>query len=326
MKFGVRLPNSGSFANSENIQALASSAEDMGYHSVWVHDHIIWNKEQAKTHPTVGAPVKNQSHNNFFESITTLAYVAGMCKNTYVGLAAVILPLRNPIILAKQLANIQILSNSRLLVGVVPGAPRITEKEFEALRVDYHQRGKIMDEYLRVMKVIWSRNPASFNGVYVSFNDIEVMPKPDKIPLLIGGGEKGLSERALRRVIEHGDGWIPAYLTPEELTLGIQKIREGLKKSDRLINPLIVHEMFVCIDNSYERAINLVKNNFGSIFGNVEEGERRSLVGEPDRMIARLEQYEEAGVDITELKFLSPDFNTMRDMVIRFAKDVAPSF
>jgi len=327
MNFGVRLPNSGPLAYAHNILNIARQAEEQGFHSVWVHDHIIWGTKQVTTHPTVGTHI-NHTNTNFFESITTLAMLSGVCQDINLGVAAIILPLRNPLILAKQLANIDVLSGSRLFVGVVPGAPVITLPEFDALKVDYHQRGRITDEYIQVLKKIWSENPSSFNGDYISFKDVEIMPKPLKgsIPILVGGGEKGLSEKALRRAIKWGDGWIPAYLTPEELRLGIKIISEGFVNRNRDGKPIVVHEMFICMADNREKALAMCRKNLERTFGNIEIGEMRSLIGTTETIISKLEQYCETGVDIVELKFLSPDIQSMSQMIERFAEEVAPSF
>jgi probable F420-dependent oxidoreductase len=327
MKFGVRLPNSGPFAHPTRILELAHESEELGYHSVWVHDHILWGKGQASTHPTVGVSA-NGPNNNFFESLTTLAFLAGECKRIKFGIAAIILPIRNPVVLAKQLANIDVLSDSRLVVGVVPGAPKITLPEFEAINVDYHKRGKISDEYISVMKTIWSKNPASFDGEFVKFKDIEVLPKPKAgtIPVIIGGGEKAISEKALTRVVEHGDGWLPAYLKPEELKDGIDQIRRGFEERKRKTRPLIVHEMFVCLDSDEGRARRTVEKNFEKTFGSVQDGLDRSLIGSSDSVVSKLKDYARVGVDVTELKFVSPNFESMAQMVRSFAEEIAPSF
>jgi probable F420-dependent oxidoreductase len=302
-------------------------SEELGYHSVWVHDHILWGKGQASMHPTVGAS-STGPNSNFFESLTTLAFLAGECKIVKFGIAAIILPIRNPIVLAKQLANIDVLSDSRVIVGVVPGAPNITLPEFDAMSVDYHRRGEITDEYIGVMKVIWSKNPASFEGKFIKFKDIEILPKPNKgtIPIIVGGGEKGISERALKRVVEYGDGWLPAYLKPEELKDGINQIRKGFEARKKSADPLIVHEMFVCLDPDRERALRTVEKNFEKTFGSLQEGVDRSLIGDSDSIISKLKSYKALGVDITELKFVSLDFQKMLQMVRIFAERIASSF
>ncbi len=135
MKFGIRLPNSGPLATRKNIVEVADSAERLGFESVWVHDHILWGTEQHRTHLSAGsAEALDESQKpNFYESITTLSYIAGRTSNVKLGIAVLVLPLRNPLVVAKQLANVDVLSEGRLIVGVAPGAPSITRHEFEAV-------------------------------------------------------------------------------------------------------------------------------------------------------------------------------------------------
>src|SRR5579872_1038919 len=220
MQFGVRLPNSGPFANRSNIVEVARSAEALGFHSIWVHDHILWGSEQHRTHLSAGsAEALNQAQRpNFFESITTLSYLAGMTKRVKLGIAVLVLPLRNPLVVAKELANLDVLSEGRLLVGVAPGAPKITKPEFDAVGAVYEERGRITDDYLVAIRKLWNEEYPTKEGKYSHFKEVQMFPKPAQknLKILVGGGERGISERALRRVVEFGDGWIPAYLTPEE--------------------------------------------------------------------------------------------------------------
>ena len=327
--FGVRLPNSGPLANEKNIVDTAKKAEELGFHSVWVHDHILWSVKEHQTHLSAGAvdALKHTQEPNFFESITTLTYIAGRFQRINLGIAVIVLPLRNPIVLAKQLANLDVLSHGRISVGVAPGAPNITIPEFEAVGVSYHERGKITDEYILAMKSIWRQRNASFSGRYVNFSNIQMFPKPsDNLKILIGGGERGISERALRRVIECGDGWIPAYLTPEEIAEGIFRIKDGLSKSGRNSNTvMVVHEMFTALAQE-SNELGWVGPTLNRNFGNIQEAQRRSLVGSPTEIIKKLEAYEGAGVNITELKFMYPDMDSFFRMLELFSKQVMSCF
>ncbi|MGI0081644.1 MAG: LLM class flavin-dependent oxidoreductase, partial [Nitrososphaerales archaeon] len=180
MKFGVRLPNSGPLANRANMIQVALEAELLGFHSIWVHDHILWGSEQHRTHLSAGsAEALDESQKpNFYESITTLSYLASMTKKVKLGMAVLVLPLRNPVVAAKQLANLDILSEGRLIVGVAPGAPNITKSEFAAVGVSYEERGKVTDEYMAAIRKIWSENLPSFSGKYTNFNEVQIFPKP----------------------------------------------------------------------------------------------------------------------------------------------------
>lgn len=331
MKFGVRLPNSGPLANRTNIVQVAEEAEWLGFHSVWVHDHVLWETEQHRTHLSAGsAEALNESQRpNFYESITTLSYLAGRTKNIKLGIAVLVLPLRNPVVVAKQLANLDVLSEGRLIIGVAPGAPNITKSEFEAIGAPYEERGKITDEYIAAIRKIWSENLPSFAGRYSNFTEIQMFPKPTQkhLPILVGGGERGISPRALRRVVELGDGWIPAYLTPEEVRDGISKMRRSASNLGK--NPedyIVAHEMFILVDRDSTKAIQSASKSLSSSFTSVEEGLKRSLVGDPDELAKKLKLYESAGVNLTELKFVYPNIQALLDMMKLFKDEVMPSF
>jgi probable F420-dependent oxidoreductase len=328
VKFGVRLPNSGPLANRQNILAVADEAERLGFHSVWVHDHILWGTEQHRTHLSAGAAeaLAESQKPNFYESVTTLSYLAGRTSKVKLGVAVLVLPLRNPVVLAKQLANLDVMSEGRLMIGVAPGAPNITKHEFEAVGNSYEERGKITDEYIASMKKIWSENLPSFTGNYVNFDQIQLFPKPlqRNLKILIGGGERGISPRALRRVVELGDGWVPAYLTSDEISEGVSKIRKEL--SQRNNDLTVVHEMFTNLDKDSSQSKRMAARSLSTNFVSVEEGEKRSLIGNPSEFVQKLEAYQKAGVDITELKFIYADVPALLQMMQLFATEVLPSF
>ncbi len=129
VEFGIRLPVGGPLANTSDIARAARRADALGYDAVWVHDFIVWTHMQDKTHVSCGATelVKEDTPPNFYESLTNLAYLAGITERVKLGVAVLCLPYRNPILAAKQLANIDLLSNGRLLLGVGPG-PSETRK------------------------------------------------------------------------------------------------------------------------------------------------------------------------------------------------------
>lgn len=331
MKFGIRLPNSGPLATAENITRVAEEAEKLGFDSVWVHDHILWGTEQHQTHLSAGSAeaLSEAQRPNFYESITTLSYIAGKTSKVKLGVAVLVLPLRNPLVAAKQLANVDVLSGGRLIVGVAPGAPKITVHEFDAVGVDYEKRGKITDEYIAVLKKLWTVNLPSYSGEFVNFKDAQMFPKPSRrgLKILVGGGERGISPRALRRVVDLGDGWIPAYLTPEEIQVGVVKIEEGFRSRGRSLEDItIVHEMFTAIEKSEDAAKSSASMSLSTNFVSVEEGLKRSLVGSPAGIKSKLERYSFAGVDVTELKFVYSDIPSLLKMMNLFAKDVLPSF
>jgi len=332
VEFGVRLPNSGPLAATDSILKSAEIAEQLGYNSVWVHDHITWGTEQHRGHLSSGSAEALNSAQlpNFYECLTTLATIAGRTKTVKLGIAVVILPLRNPVVFAKQTSVIDVLSGGRLLVGVAPGAPKITEKEFEAVGVDYHKRGKITDDYIQAVRKLWTDPLPTYKGKFISFNEVQMFPKPIQKPhppILIGGGERGLSDIALNRVVNGGNGWIPAYLTDVELEKGVKQLYEGVRKAGRSAEKFIVGlEMFTGLAQSDDSAKSSFSATLTKNFVSVEEGVRRSLVGTAETITKRMEGYANAGLDYVELKFMYSTIPEFHRSMETFAKDVLPSF
>lgn len=291
----------------------------------------MWGTEEHRAHLSSGSAEALQTSQlpNFYESLTTLATLAGRTDHVKLGVAVVVLPLRNPVVFAKQASVIDVLSKGRLVLGVAAGAPRITEKEFEAVGVDYHRRGRILDDYLKALKQLWSAPLSTYHGTFVSFNNVQMFPKPlqkPHPPILIGGGERGLSEVALNRVLTLGDGWIPAYLTEAELEEG-RKLLESGKAVRRGEDKFIVGlEMFTGLVQSEDAARRTYSGTLLKNFSSVDEGLRRSLVGSSKAIVQRLEAYASAGLDYVELKFMYATVPELHDMMNEFARDVVPSF
>src|SRR5207302_1351628 len=192
MRFGVALPQYGP-ATAEGLTTAARQAEDLGFDDVWVADHIA---------VPVGAPYPPSF---LLEALATLSFAAAVTTRIGLGTSVLVLPLRQPVVAAKQVATLDVLSGGRLTLGLGAGWLR---EEFEACNVEYRKRGDLMDEAIAVLRACWASAPTSFTGPTVSFTDMKVQPLPGRhIPMWIGG----VSERALRRAVEHGDGWTGAF-------------------------------------------------------------------------------------------------------------------
>jgi probable F420-dependent oxidoreductase len=319
-------------AAADSILFSAKLAEKLNYDSVWVHDHIVWGTEQHSGHLSSGSAeaLSPSQQPNFYESLTTISTIAGCTERVKLGVAVVVLPLRNPVVFAKQTSIIDVLSGGRLIVGVAPGAPKITEKEFEAIGVDYHKRGKITDDYIRAVKKLWTEPLATYEGRFVSFRDVQMFPKPlqkPHPPILIAGGERGLSEIAIKRAAELGSGWIPAYLTKTELEQGRKQLERKMKEVGRGGEKLMVGlEMFTGIDQSDDAAEKAYSATLMKNFDSVEEGTKRSLVGSSRTIAKRLEAYERVGLDFVELKFMYSTIQQFHELMTKFAEDILPSF
>ena len=206
MRFGIALPQYGP-ATAEGLTAAARQAEDLGFDDVWVADHVA---------VPVGAPYPPSF---LLESLATLSFAAAVTRRVGLGTSVLVLPLRQPVLVAKQLATVDVLSGGRLTLGIGAGW---LEEEFEACNVCYHKRGDLMDEAIGVLRACWGSAPASFSGPTVSFSDMKVQPLPGRaIPLWVGG----VSERALRRAVQEGDGWQGAFQTVDSIAAVVKRLR-----------------------------------------------------------------------------------------------------
>jgi probable F420-dependent oxidoreductase len=189
--FGVILPNYGESASPQRIREVATAAETLGFDSIWATEHIIVGPEAVDPYGRV------------YEPLSTLAWAAGWTERIGLGTSIVILPLHNPMHLAKQVATLQELSVGRFTLGVGIGWHR---DEFEFMGIEFERRGARADEAIRVMRAIWS-GERRFDGRWWSFDDATAEPRPSPPPEIWVGGS---SERAIRRALELGDVWHPS--------------------------------------------------------------------------------------------------------------------
>jgi len=197
--FGIRVPNSGPLASPESIVQIAREAESLGYDSIWVHDHLTWTEEIHRTHISSGSDdSKTGDSPDFYEAMTTLAYLAGLVRSLRLGIACLVVPCRNPLFAAKQIASLNVFCDGRLDIGLGIGSPStLKSREYEVLGVNRKLRGKIADDHIRAMKTIWTSQPSTYEGKFVAFKDAEICPKPlqkPHPPLWIGGWTEARSK------------------------------------------------------------------------------------------------------------------------------------
>jgi probable F420-dependent oxidoreductase len=188
---GVILPNFGAGSTPEAIGRSAAAAEELGFDSIWTTEHII-----------VG-PEGRDPYGRVYDSLVTLGWLAGLTDRIGLGTSIVLVPLHNPMQLAKQVATVQELSGGRLRLGVGVGWHR---DEYDFMGVPFEGRGARADEAIRLMRALWS-GERSFEGRFWSFRDATAEPRPERQPELWVGGS---SPRAIRRARELGDVWHPS--------------------------------------------------------------------------------------------------------------------
>jgi probable F420-dependent oxidoreductase len=316
---GIRLPNSGPLAAPAPIHELALLAEALGFDAVWVHDHLAWPTHR-RTHFAAGSieAVRDQRP-DFFESLSVLAYVAGATRRIRVGVAGLVLPWRDPRVLAKQLATVHAMSGGRLIAGAAIGR---FEDEFLVQGVPFRRRGRITDEYLACLAAILGPSPVTaFDGEGVRFSGAEYFPKPRDLALWICG----MSAQAHRRVVRFGRGWLPGAMTPEEYRVGAAALATALGAAGR--SPAEVEwglEIFTAIAPTDADAQAIARRSLEHQWGDAARGARRALVGSPATIVQRMQEYRAAGVTHFEIKFICHDVDMMRGMIQAYADAVVP--
>jgi len=210
MKFGVHLPQSGPAASANAVCRIAQHAESVGFADVWVSDHLALPQ---------GAPYPPSSY--ILDPIVSLTWAAATTDRIGLGTSVLVLPLRPPVLLAKALASLDLMSGGRLTVGAAAGW---LEAEFDALGVPFRERGARTDETLALLRRCWTEDPVDAEGVATGAKlaKMRVKPQPGRaIPIWIGG----LSDAAVERAVRSGDGWHGAFQSPEEAAPVASRLR-----------------------------------------------------------------------------------------------------
>ncbi len=201
MRFGLFGVNFASCADPEVQRRVVLAAEEVGFESVWTGEHVAL--------PVRDNPVPTPAETPFLDSLVALARIAGFTTRLRLGTGILVLPHHNPVLVAKALASLDVLSGGRVIAGFAGG---YAEREFRALGVDFRQRGAITDEYLAAIRALWTEREPQFRGRFADFADIRFEPKPlqrPHPPIVIGG----TAPAALRRAARDGDGWYGFALT-----------------------------------------------------------------------------------------------------------------
>jgi probable F420-dependent oxidoreductase len=209
MQLGVHLPHIGRKASPDSIRRAAIQAEELGYDDVWVSEHII-----------VPADAPYPPTPNFWDPVLSLTWAAAVTTRVRLGTSVLVLPLRHPLPLAKELATLQNLSNGRLILGAGVGW---LEAEFDALGVPFKERGRRMDEGIAMMRAVWSQDPVTFESKWIpaTINAMRTQPLPTRpIPIWIGGSSDAAIRRALRL-----DGWHGSRISPDKAVGWVKRLR-----------------------------------------------------------------------------------------------------
>lgn len=334
MRFGISIPTSVEgmaypirFADEQDVIALGVEAEELGFDSVLVNDHVStmpYVREQFSDPP------------RFWEPLVTLGYLSARTARIRMMTGVIVMPMREPVVLAKQAATIDHLSNGRLVLGIGVGAYRA---EFESVHPELAaiNRGRYVAEGIEALTRLFTDRIASYDGEYIRFHDIELFPKPlqNPFPIVSCGNADGTIERAARWC----SGWMPAGMPLERLAGGVARLRElaaGHGRDGSAIE--VTPQLVLCLDKdpeaalerftgsqAYEHLVSLRKTTLRGI--ELESYSTQNLIGTPEQVVERVRAL--GAVGATELAGMIVVANSvaeMRDQMRLFADEVLPAF
>ncbi len=334
MKFGIALSTGYEgliypipFASPKQLVELVKTAEDMGYESVLPNDHFTIQKYVAE---------KEKLIPNYYEPMITLAAAAGITKRIKLITGIIVLPYRDPVLLAKQAATLDQISGGRFILGVGLGAYR---EEFAGVHPEWKDksRARIMEEALQCMQKVFTEDTASFHGEFFQFDNLKIYPKPlqKPFPIYLGGN----SEKEMERTAKYGMGWLPACLSPRAIKDRLVRLDSYFKQEGRSLSGIdIAPQIFISIGRNKEEAINKFKNSglyhhVVSLKASTLKGDSIldlndfNLIGNPDDIIKKVKEYEAVGVThITGLSFPVKDVKDLEKQMKIFAEEVMPAF
>lgn len=288
MQVGTFLPTYwttyGASTVAEAVRETALAAAELNYASLWANDHVL-------------APAHRAEMGYIAEPLTTLASVIHLAPTLTLGTSTLVLPQRDAIVVAKQVATLDVLSGGRFILGIGVGWQ---EEEFAMLGADFAQRGAVADEAVAVMRALWSEERTTFHGSYYDFADAVFHPKPTagRVPLWVCGN----TPAAIRRAARLGDAWNPFCMPLAEFTAGVAALRADHHGRPM---PLIAAHMQIRIGEA--------------------AGPPAHLSGSAPEVLAALRGYREAGMDYLICDFVAPDLPDLLRQMRVMAQQVTPA-
>jgi probable F420-dependent oxidoreductase len=311
MKAGILLPHLGDSATRDNVLYIAKEAEKEGLDSVWVLERLLWPLKPQTLYGIPGTlPVEYQ---NVLDPLETLIYLAGNTDQISLGTCIIDILFHNPVVLARRFATLDVLSHGRAIAGLGIGW---SKDEYEVSGVPYKHRGERANEFLQLLKRIWTDEVVEFKGKFYSIPASKIGPKPVQRPhppILLGGS----SPNTLLRIVNYADGWLPvAGLGPlEQLEQSINGLREGARKANRDPSKIRVFAL------TYPNVLGSSSSSSSS------EQQRLPMTGTIDQIGADIDQIKAMGVEhIMFGHVFSPIGKDMKKMIeitkqlARFAK------
>jgi probable F420-dependent oxidoreductase len=337
MKFSTGLPNSregrqnpmGSVDRDAIVRA-AVAAEAAGFHALWPNEFFVSRPDVSAKY---GVPP------NLFEAIVTMSYTLAATERIRVMPSVLVLPLHDPIVLARQVATMDVFSGGRVRLGIGLGG---SKEEYGRLRADNPNRSKLIAEYVAAMRVLWTEPSATYDGEYVRFTELETYPKPIQNPLPVL--RAGHGDAAFAWIAAHGDGWIDSNHPADEIAANVQRLKGLAAESGRADFPFeIARQWYVSLGETEAEA----QANFEASLpppnqptapsgasptaaeaatNQARTGPVRTLIGTPDYVRESLRPYVAAGVTEMCVIFYSPNVEAAERQMRLFAEQVIPDF
>jgi len=221
VEIGLFNMNGGPCSTPDGAVRIARLAEELGYESLWVGEHVVVPSPRV-------APSPIEPTTPMLDPLVSLAFLAAATSRLRLATGIIILPQRNPLVLAKQVASLDVLSGGRLLLGLGVG---YLEPEFRAIGIPLTDRGARSDEYLEAMQHLWNDDAPAFEGRYVNFSGVDAYPRPTPggPPVIIGGH----TPAAYRRAVSRGHGWYGFALSPEQTAESIAGLAQAAREVER---------------------------------------------------------------------------------------------
>jgi probable F420-dependent oxidoreductase len=295
MKFGVTIPNNWGIEDPQQALAFGPLAEELGYDSVWVMDHLFNNgyiRERLDDKP-------------YYHPLAILSHLSATTNRVLLGTSVLVLPYHNPVELAKYTATLDQMSGGRVTLGVGVGA---MTPEFEALGIPLKQRGSLTNECIAIMKELWTNPNPSYHSRRWNFSDLKFSPKPAQkphIPLWIGGSSPG----ALKRAATLGDGWHPSGVSAEDYSISRREIEKLARAAGR--DPQWL---------TWSARVQVEAH--GSPSSGRAASRARIPGNDADRMMAGIAAYQNAGVEHIVLALNTGDVDRIGEMMEVIARRV----
>ncbi len=229
MKFGLMFANTGPFATAEGMVNLATVAEDVGFESIWTVEHVIWPESYSSAYPySPTGKMPGDASAPLPDPLIWLSFAGANTSTIRLATGILILPERNPLVLAKSAATLDVLSGGRLDLGIGVGW---LEEEFDALQIPFADRGPRTDDYVGAMRALWAGDNVTYDGRFARFENVTSNPKPvnGEVPIVVGGHSKAAARRAGRL----GNGFFPGKGSMSELAELIDVVNQTAADAGR---------------------------------------------------------------------------------------------